>query len=70
MIKYEVSRHKGRVVWLEVEEGAAQAELVEETRIPSAVAPGPDAWTRHSIRVPVEGLRQALAKVTIRHEVG
>ncbi len=63
MIKYEVMRRKKKAVWLEVEE-QGYASLVEENKLPGG------AWDRFAIRVPVEGLRKALAQVTVRHEVG
>lgn len=62
MIKYEVQGGKKRRVWLETEE-LGWAWLVEETKLRQG------AWDRHAIRVPIEGLRKALAQVTIRHEV-
>ncbi|KKL76199.1 hypothetical protein LCGC14_2047240 [marine sediment metagenome] len=70
MIKYEVSKQSRRRVWLEVEPRAALVELVEETRLPPALAPGPEAWDRHSIQVSLNGLRNALDQVAIQHEVG
>ena len=63
MIKYEVMRRKNKAIWLEMEE-QGWANLVEETKLAGG------AWDRHAIRVPVEGLRKALAQVTVRHEVG
>ena len=63
MIKYEVLKRKKKAIWLEVEE-QGWANLVEETKLPGG------AWDRFAIRVPVEGLRKALAQVTIQHEVG
>jgi len=62
MRKYEVLRRKNKAIWLEEEE-LGWAWLVEETKLSQG------AWDRHVIRLPVEGLRKALAQGTIRHEV-
>lgn len=62
MLKYEVLRGRKRTIWLEVEE-QGWAWLVEESMVRTG------AWDRFAIRVPVEGLRKALAQVTIQHEV-
>jgi len=60
MIKYEVFRKRGKVIWLEVH--GSWGQLVEETR-------KQDCWEANTIRVPLEGLRNALARITIQHEV-
>lgn len=62
MKKYEVLKRKNKAIWLEEEE-LGWAWLVEETKLRKG------AWDRFAIRVPIEGLRRALAQVTIQHEV-
>ena len=50
-------------IWLEVE-GGTWAILVREVRVAAGM------WDKQFIRVPIDGLRNAVAKVTIQHEVG
>lgn len=64
MIKYQVHRKRGRIVWLEVEGNDTWGWLSEEIRNKQGW------WDRSAIRVPIEGLRDAVARVTIQHEVG
>lgn len=64
MIRYQVFRKRNKAIWLEVENpGDSWGRLVEEARNNQG------EWVGSAIRVPVEGLRNAVSKVTIRHEV-
>ncbi len=64
MVKYPVFRKRNRTIWLEMENpGDSWGVIAEES--PNRQG----HWDRNTIRVPIEGLRNAVAKVTIQHEV-
>lgn len=64
MIKYEVFNARRKRIWLEQEsDHESWVSIVEEIKLP------PGHWRSSTIRVPLEGLRNAIAKITIRHEV-
>lgn len=64
MIKYEIHRKRKEAIWLEVEKGDTWAWLVHEVQLTKG------QWDRQAMKVPIDGLRNAVAKVTIHHEVG